>query len=56
LADYLDIPLSVRKRFEPGREPQGVWEWLEERDRLNELPEALVEIDRHDLIKYFEDQ
>ena len=31
LADYLDVPLPDRARFERGREPHGVWEWLEAR-------------------------
>ena len=34
----------------PGREPHGVWEWLEARRRLEELPEALRYIDREDIV------
>src|SRR5262245_45050317 len=34
LADVLEIPLDHRARFPQGREPQGVWEWLEQRGRL----------------------
>ena len=49
LADSLDVPLSDRARFERGREPQGVWEWLEARGRLVELAGALAAIGRSDL-------
>jgi TIR domain len=49
LADYLDVSLSDRARFERGREPQGVWEWLEARGRLAELAPALAAIGRGDL-------
>lgn len=52
LADYFAIPTGDRKAFEKGREPHGVWEWLEVRDKLNELRQALSEseIDRQDII------
>lgn len=49
LADYFDIPLADRGRFGHGREPQGVWEWLEVRNRLGELAAALADIRRNDL-------
>jgi len=51
LADYLDVPLPDRARFDRGREPQGVWEWLEARDRLADLAGALVAIGRDDLVE-----
>jgi hypothetical protein len=51
LADYLDVPLPARARFERGREPQGVWEWLEARDRLADLAGALAAIGRDDLVE-----
>ena len=51
LADYLDIPLPDRARFDRGREPQGVWEWLEARGRLAELASALAAIGRGDLVE-----
>jgi hypothetical protein len=50
LADYLDVPLPDRVRFDRGREPQGVWEWLEARSRLAELASALAAIGRSDLV------
>jgi conflict system STAND superfamily ATPase/bDLD-like protein len=40
LADYFDIPSDQRQRFTPGREPQGVWEWLD----------ALRYIERTDIV------
>jgi Bacterial Death-like domain 3/TIR domain len=51
LADYLDVPLPDRARFGRGREPQGVWEWLEARDRLAELARALAAIGRDDFVE-----
>ena len=51
LADYFDIKLIDRAGFRPGREPHGVWEWLEQRNRLNELEKALIYIGRSDLIE-----
>lgn len=49
LADYFDMPPGERQRFQPGREAQGIWEWLESRQRLTQLPKALRYIDRDDL-------
>jgi hypothetical protein len=51
LADYLDVPLPDRARFDRGREPQGVWEWLEARGRLADLASALAAIGRDDLVE-----
>jgi tetratricopeptide (TPR) repeat protein len=48
LADYFDI--KERNRWEKGRECWGILEWLEERGRVRELQEALVEIERQDLV------
>jgi energy-coupling factor transporter ATP-binding protein EcfA2 len=50
LADYFDMPTDQRHSFAPGREPQGVWEWLEARQRLPELLDALRYIDRTDIV------
>ncbi|MEV4350436.1 hypothetical protein AB0J83_38765 [Actinoplanes sp. NPDC049596] len=49
LADRLGIPGYERARFPHGREPAAVWEWLEVRGRLAELPPALDDIGRSDL-------
>ncbi|MFI6070610.1 hypothetical protein ACIA5C_03345 [Actinoplanes sp. NPDC051343] len=49
LADLVGVPPYQRARFGPGDEPRGVWEWLEARGRLAELPSALVEIGRPEL-------
>ena len=51
LADYLEIPASDRARFDRGREPAGVWEWLADRHRLSELADALAHIGRDDLVE-----
>jgi hypothetical protein len=50
LADYFEIPTDQRRSFTPGRGPQGVWEWLEARDKLAELPDALHYIKRDDIM------
>lgn len=50
LADYFDIPIADRSGFQQGRGPEGVWEWLEARNRLAELEAGLREIGRGDLI------
>jgi tetratricopeptide (TPR) repeat protein len=51
LADYLDIRSTDRARWEQGRECWGILEWLEDRERLPELQEALIAIDRKDLVE-----
>lgn len=51
LADYFVIPPHHKKRFEKGRECQGVWEWLEARNKLDGLKEALKFLDRDDLVE-----
>ena len=50
LADWFEIPTSDRRKFEKGEEARGIWAWLEERNKLQELPEALTFIGRHDLV------
>lgn len=54
LADYFKIPYNQRSQFENGRECQGIWEWLELRDKLLKLPEALEFLKREDLLSVFE--
>jgi nucleoside phosphorylase len=49
LADVLGVPTFVRARFPHGEGPRGVWEWLESRGRLGDLPAALEEVGRRDL-------
>jgi hypothetical protein len=49
LADYFGVPPFVKARFRVGDEPRELWEWLEIRRRLPELPAALEEIGRDDL-------
>jgi hypothetical protein len=49
LADQIEIPLQARQQFRIGREAQGVWEWLELRGRLGELPGHLEATGRTDL-------
>ena len=49
LADYLGIPSWEVRRFRGGDEAYEVWAWLESRDRLADLPDALEGIGRTDL-------
>ena len=53
LADHFGIQPHEKRRFAKGDEPRGVWEWLEVRRRLPDLPEALAAIGRDDLQKLF---
>ena len=50
LADYFEIPTSDQTRFRLGEEARGIWAWLEERNKLQELSEALTFIDRQDIL------
>ncbi len=50
LADYLEIRPADQARFKHGDEARGIWEWLENRERLQELPAALQHIQRVDLV------
>ncbi|MBM7081326.1 5'-methylthioadenosine/S-adenosylhomocysteine nucleosidase family protein [Micromonospora humidisoli] len=49
LADLVGVPGFDRARFAQGDEPRELWEWLEVRGRLAELPAALAEVGRADL-------
>lgn len=51
LADYFDIPAHRRAQFPQGRECQAIWQWLEERNRLYSLKEALNFLERPDLVE-----
>ncbi|GIJ45643.1 hypothetical protein Val02_25290 [Virgisporangium aliadipatigenens] len=50
----LDIESFERRRFAPGNEAQGIWEWLAVRHRLAELPARLRNIGRGDLADLLE--
>jgi hypothetical protein len=50
LADYLEIPPYEKARWRPGDQARDLWEWLETRGRLDELPGALKAVDREDLV------
>jgi nucleoside phosphorylase len=53
LADYVGVPAFQRAQFGPGEGARGVWEWLDRRDRLGDLPTALADIGREDLAELF---
>ncbi|NET43318.1 hypothetical protein [Okeania sp. SIO2B3] len=50
LALYFEIPPRDQNRWPAGSECEKILEWLENRSRFDELPEALVEIKREDLV------
>lgn len=54
LALYFDISRERCKGFAPGRECDGIVAWLKEQERLGELSEALIVLDRDDLIPLLE--
>lgn len=49
LAAHLNIPSHDAAVWRQGREAEGIWRWLEERGRLNQLRQALQAIGREDL-------
>lgn len=49
LAAYCEIPIYDQNRFRQGDEAREIWAWLENRQQLAELPEALEYIERSDL-------
>ncbi len=49
LATYFEIPIYVQSRFRQGEEAREIWAWLQNRQKLAELPEALEYIERSDL-------
>jgi hypothetical protein len=49
LADLFGVSPHERRRFVPGHEPHALWEWLQNRLQLAELPDALAQIGRVDL-------
>ncbi|MBL8259932.1 MAG: hypothetical protein JNM60_09010 [Candidatus Competibacteraceae bacterium] len=51
MADYFEIAPADRGRFERGDEARGIWEWLENRRRLGELPPGLIAIGRRDVVE-----
>ncbi len=52
LADFFEIPPAEQARFPRGQEAREIWHWLESRNRLHALPEALREINREDLLPH----
>jgi hypothetical protein len=51
LADLLEIQSSEQAKWARGYEAREIWEWLERRKRLGELPAALIEAGRSDLAR-----
>jgi nucleoside phosphorylase len=49
LADVVGVPSYETRRFRSGDESRDLWTWLENRNRLPELPGALAAIGRTDL-------
>lgn len=51
LADSFEIAPADQGRFERGHEARSIWEWLENRRRLGDLPQGLIAIGRKDLVE-----
>lgn len=51
LADSFEIAPADRARFDRGDEARGIWEWLENRRRLGELPQGLIAVGRNDVVE-----
>ncbi len=51
LATYFEIPMSDQATFQKGHEPQHIFEWLEQRNRLAELRDAFNYLSWDDLIE-----
>jgi hypothetical protein len=49
VADAFNIKKHERDAFPLGQEPRKVYDWLESRGRLADLPAALLEVGRRDL-------
>jgi nucleoside phosphorylase len=49
LADFLGVPGHQIRSFNRGDEARDLWEWLNVRGRLGELPRALLAVGRADL-------
>jgi hypothetical protein len=49
LADHLEINPAEQDKFIHGEQARGIWDWLERRSRLSDLPGALVTISRGEL-------
>jgi hypothetical protein len=54
LADYFEVETFVKARWQQGDEPSELWEYLRIRRRLGELPSALAEVGRRDLVPLLE--
>jgi nucleoside phosphorylase len=51
LADFFEVAPHERARFRHGNEPRDLWQWLEARDKLPVIPNALTAIGREDLAR-----
>jgi nucleoside phosphorylase len=49
VADMFDVPAHHKARFRAGNQPRDLWEWLEARNKLYELPAVLDGVGRGDL-------
>ncbi|WP_030438849.1 hypothetical protein [Actinoplanes subtropicus] len=54
VADYFQVEPHVKARWRPGDEPSELWDFLQARRRLGELPAALAEVGRQDLVTVLE--
>lgn len=55
LCNLLEMSRVHREKLSPGERGSGIWDWLESRGILHDLPGALREVDRDDLAELLED-
>jgi len=54
VADFLEIPVSDQDGFAPGDQARAIWHWLERREALTKLSDALGYVRRDDLVVLLE--
>ena len=54
LAMIFEIPELDRSRFKQGFECGRIWDWIEQRNKMDGLEQALIQIHREDLIQILE--
>jgi hypothetical protein len=55
IADFCEVPPFEQTRFLRGREPQDLWEHLDQAGRMADFEEALKVLNRHDLLRLLDE-
>jgi len=54
VADFVEIPINYQDEFASGDEARAIWHWLERREELAKLPDALRYVRRDHLVGLLE--